>query len=180
MTGDSWYGSIPGYDEVREFQQKLAKQLEWLPGSIGMGNPQMSQASAEFRKNAIKMDGMPLVMFTSFGMAANGQAGQSAASQQNAQTSQQQSASDNTPTNPKDAIAKSLGGFFKKKKQESDSNASTTSSSGVPQPAPVAGSMMDVTTEVTAYSKDSLDASLFDIPAGYTQMQPPQADATAK
>jgi hypothetical protein len=37
--------------------------------------------------------------------------------------------------------------------------------------------MMDMTIEVTSYSKDSLDASLFDAPAGYAQVQP---DASSK
>jgi hypothetical protein len=32
--------------------------------------------------------------------------------------------------------------------------------------------MMDMTIEVTSYSKDSLDASLFEVPAGYAQVQP--------
>ena len=34
-----------------------------------------------------------------------------------------------------------------------------------------------VAVQVTSYSKDSLDASLFDVPSGYTQMQ---ADAGGK
>jgi hypothetical protein len=37
--------------------------------------------------------------------------------------------------------------------------------------------MMDMTIEVTSYSKDSLDAGLFDVPAGYAQVQP---DASRK
>jgi hypothetical protein len=32
--------------------------------------------------------------------------------------------------------------------------------------------MMDVTTEVTSYSQDSLDASLFEVPAGHALVQP--------
>jgi hypothetical protein len=124
MTADSWYGTIPGYDEVREFYVKMAKELNWLPASMGMANPQMTQAAEEFKKNAIKM-----------------------------------------------------GGLFKKKQQPpSDSSANAGGASGAtnapPPPAPVAGSMMDMTIEVTSYSKDSLDASLFEVPAGYAQVQP--------
>ena len=183
MTGDGWYGPVPGYDEVRQFYVKMAKELDWLPGSMGMTSPQMKQAGEEFRKNSLQMDGMPLVQFTSFGMAASSQEGQSgntqASTTQSSQQPSQSSASDNsTPTNPREAIGKSLGGLFGKKKkqqQQNDSGTSTaanTTSSGVPQPAPAPGSMMDVMTEVTSYSTDSLDASLFDVPAGYTQVQP--------
>jgi len=182
MTGDAWYGTVPGYDEVRRFYQKMAKELEWLPGSVGMANPQMTQATEEFKKNALTVDGMPLVEYTSFGMASSGQgaqAGQSGSGQTAEQTQPQQdkssSSNDSTPSNPKDAITQKLGGMFKKKQQpqqQTDTSTSASSNSTAPPPpAPVAGSMMDVTIEVTSYSKDSLDASLFAVPAGYTQVQ---------
>jgi hypothetical protein len=180
MTADSWYGTIPGYEEVREFRQKLAKELNWLPGSLGIkSNPQMSQASAEMRKNSLKVEGMPVVQFTSIGMSANGQNSSQNANAQTPPPQQSQTSSndDSTPTNPRDAISKGIGGLFNKKKQQqqNDSN-SNTSANGVPAPASVPGSLMDATTEVTSYSKDSLDASLFDVPAGYSQVQ---ADASA-
>lgn len=174
MTGDAWYGEVPGYDEVRQFNLKLAKELDWLPGSIGISNSQVSAAADEFRKSSIKMDGMPLLMYSSMGMSATGQGAQGSAGQ--TQPPPQQSSSDSTPTNPRDALAKGFGGLFKKKQQQNDSTANaagTTAPSNVPPPpAPVPGSLMDITTQVTSYSKDSLDASLFDVPAGYTQMQP--------
>lgn len=181
MTGDSWYGTIPGYEEVRQFYMKMANELNWLPGSMGMANPQMSQAAEEFRKNSLKMDGMPLVEYSSFGMAANSQGSQSGSNQSAEQSDPQQQTSsagnDSTPTNPKDAITKSLGGLFKKKQQQQQQSDSANASSAPPQPASPPGSMMDVTTQVTSYSKDSLDASLFDVPSGYTQMR---ADAGGK
>ena len=181
MTGDSWYGTIAGYEEVRQFYMKMAQELNWLPGSMGMANPQMSQAADEFRKNSLKMDGMPLVEYSSFGMAANSQGSQSGSNQGAGQSETQQqtssSSNDSTPTNPRDAITKSLGGLFKKKQQQQQQSDSANASSAPPQPASPPGSMMDVTTQVTSYSKDSLDASLFDVPSGYTQMP---ADAGGK
>jgi hypothetical protein len=192
MTADAWYGSIPGYEEVRQFYQKMAKELDWLPGSVGISNSQMTQAADEFRKNAIKMDGMPLLEYTSLGMSATGQGGQNAGGQgSTAQTSQQQdqgsqtsSSNNSTPTSARDAITKGLGGLFgrkKKEQQQSDSsNASGGSSAGgPPAPPPAPGSMMDMKIEVTSYSTDSLDASLFDVPAGYAQVPavPPNSSA---
>jgi len=45
MNSDSWIApSVPGYDEVRQFYIRMAKELDWLPGTMGnmMGmNPQM-------------------------------------------------------------------------------------------------------------------------------------------
>jgi hypothetical protein len=186
MTADSWYGTVPGYEELRDFYMKMAKEMNWLPGSLGMGNPQMSAAAEEFKKNAIKMDGMPLLQYTSFGMAANGQAGQGqgSAGQGSAdQGAQQQpppsSSNDSTPTSASGAIAKGLGGLFKKKQQQSSdaSAAGASNPNNPPPPAAIPGSMMDMTIEVTSYSKDSLDAGLFDVPAGYAQVQ---ADASGK
>jgi hypothetical protein len=181
MTGDSWYGSIPGYEEVRQFYIKMAKELNWLPGSMGMANPQMSQAAEEFRKNSLKMDGMPLVQYSSFGMAGNAQRSQPGDNQSAGQSQPQQQTSsasnDSTPTNPKDAITKSLGGLFKKKQQQQQQTETANASSAPPQPPSPPGSMMDVTTQVTSDSKDSLDDSLFDVPSGYTQVQ---ADAGVK
>jgi len=177
MTGDAWYGTVPGYDEVRHFYVKLAKELQWLPGSMGMANPQMTQATEEFKKNSLQVEGMPLVEFTSFGMAANGQGGGEQAAGQTQPPDKSSASNDSTPSSPQGAVAKSLGGLFGKKKQPQPSDSSASSSSGVSQPAPVAGSMMDMTVEVTSYSKDSLDDSLFDVPAGYVQVQP---DASGK
>jgi hypothetical protein len=182
MTSDAWYGTVPGYDELRDFYKKMAKELDWLPNSMGMGNPQMSAAAEEFKKNAVKMDGMPLLQYTSFGMSANGQAGQGSADQSAQQPPPPSTSNDSTPTSPSGAIAKSLGGLFGKKKQQqqadSNANASTASNpNNPPPPAAVPGSMMDMTIEVTSYSKDSLDAGLFDVPTGYAQIQ---VDASGK
>jgi hypothetical protein len=180
MTSDSWYGTVPGYEELRSFYVKMAKELNWLPGSIGMGaaNPQMGQAMDEFKKNAIKMDGMPLLQYTSFGLAGMAQETQP---DQAAQQPPPASNDNSVPTSASGAIAKGLGGLFAKKKhQQADENAKADAPNpnNPPPPTPVAGSMMDMTIEVTSYSKDSVDASLFDVPAGYAQVQP--ADANPK
>lgn len=181
MTGDSWYGTIPGYEEVRQFYVKMAKEVNWLPGSMGMSNAQMGQAAAELRKNAVKVDGMPLVQFTSFGLASNGQTGQGAGQDSAGQPPQNQNSSnDSTPTSPKEALAKGIGGLFGKKKEKQQQNEAAKDPNAIPAPAPIPGSMMDMKIEVLSYSKESLDASLFEIPAGYTQVQADTKTENAK
>jgi hypothetical protein len=178
MTSDSWYGTVPGYEELRAFYMKMAKELNWLPGSVGMSNPQMGPAMDEFKKNSIKMDGMPLLQYTSFGLAGTGQDTQSA--DQPAQQSPP-TADNSTPTSASGAIAKGLGGLFAKKKQQQadkEAAANAAPSTNPPPPPPIPGSLMDMTIQVTSYSKDSLDASLFELPVGYTEVQP--AAATTK
>jgi hypothetical protein len=77
MKSDSWIApSVPGYDEMRQFYLKMAKELDWLPGtmvdSMNMASPQLDPAMEEFSKNAVKINGMPLLQYVSFGIAATG------------------------------------------------------------------------------------------------------------
>ncbi len=173
LNSDSWIAeSVPGYDEMQQFYLKMAKELNWLPGTMGSMagmNSQMGSAMDEFRKNAIKVKGMPLLTTVSMGMGVSGmpadQAGQPAR-QQPAPAQQTSDSSSSVPTNAKDAITKGfgsmLGGFGKKKKQQ-DQQAADAGSAQPSSP----NSLMDTTTQVMSYSSDSLDKSLFDIPAGY-------------
>ena len=170
VNSDSWIAaSVPGYSEVKEFYVKLAKELDWLPGAMGSMagmnmNPQMGPAMEEFRKNAVKLQGMPLLQTMSMGMGAQGQQVQAPPPQQD--TSQNQ---DSKPASAKDAITKGLGGMFGHKKKDQDSSNSSGDSAS--KPASDSGSLMDMQTEVTSYSSSSLDKGLFEIPAGFTQVQ---------
>jgi hypothetical protein len=156
MTADSWIAPVKGHDELKAFSLRLAKELDWLPGAVVGANPQMNVASVEMRKSTAKLNGMPLLTYTSMGMGA-GQAGNSA-------QSQPQSQSQSHSSNPVSAI----GGLFGKKKK--DDNAQQDSSAAGTQ-ASANGSLMDITTEVTSISTSRLDAALFEIPAGFKQIE---------
>jgi hypothetical protein len=180
VKSNSWITpNIPGYEEVTAFNQKLAKDLDWMPGTVMGGNPQMSQGMAQLRQNAAALKGFPLLQYVSMGMAATGQTAAQGGQAQQAQPSSTAAESPTQSTNPGDAIAKGLGGmlggFGRRKKQQQDQSAQASSaggeSSGLP-PAPPAtqGSLMDMTIQVTTYSSDSLDAGLFSVPQGYTQV----------
>jgi hypothetical protein len=183
VNSDSWIASsVPGYGEVRDFYTKLAKELDWLPGTMGSMagmnvNPQMGPAMEEFRKSAVKLQGMPLLQTMSFGMGAEGQ--QAQAPQPRGQPTAQQTPQnqDSQPTSARDAIGKGLGGIFGHKKKQQDQDASSNSGSTSAPPSSSSGSLMDMQTEVTSYSNNSLDKALFEIPAGYTQVQRDPAEA---
>lgn len=174
LNSDSWIAeSVPGYDEMQQFYVKMAKELNWLPrtmGSMAGMNSQMGSAMDEFRKNAIKVKGMPLVTYVSMGMGVTGASADQTAQANTQQPAQQTSdQSSSVPTNTKDAISKGLGnmlgGFGKKKKQQDQQDADANTA----QPASP-NSLMDTTTQVMSYSSDMLDKSLFDVPAGYVQV----------
>ena len=179
VKSNSWITpNIPGYEELQAFNQKLAKELAWVPGETTGGNAQMSQGMAQLRQNAGALKGFPLVQYISMGMAGNGQTAPQGEPTQQAQTPPSQSSTQ--INSPSDALTKGLGsmlgGFGRKKKQQADQSAqggsASPDSAGLP-PAPPAtpGSFMDLTVQVTGYSSDALDNALFSIPSGYTQVQ---------
>jgi hypothetical protein len=187
ITSDSWMApSVPGYDELRAFQMKLAKELNWLPGTFGgmmganMSNPQMGSAMQEFRKNAGKVQGVPLSQVVSIGMASNGApSGQNATNAQSQNPPPQQTSDDNSiPTTKSAAVMKGFGGLFgKKKKQQQDQQPDSSQNSSQPSTSSSQTSiLMEVTSEVTSFSSESLDSTLFGAPSGYTQV-PGNADA---
>ncbi len=127
-----------------------------------------------------------------------GQPNQSAQPDSSQQPNQQSSAQAETqpskPATPGSAISQGVGnmlggfgGFGRKKKKQQDQqqqdtsqntsqaasqNSAPASNSAQTPPAPASsGSFMDMTVEVTAFSSDSLSGDLFDIPAGYKQVE---------
>lgn len=172
VNTDQWIAEdVPGYSEIRQFYLKMAKELDWVPGQVtqGMANSNMQISLAELRKsNLAHITGMPVVTYVSMTLGGNAAAGQAAAQQPPPPPPPQQHEDDSIPTTASGAVMKGLGGMFKKKKEQQKQQESQAAN---PNPASTPGSLMDMQTEVTSYSSDSLDASLFAPPAGYTQTQ---------
>jgi hypothetical protein len=179
MNTDAWIApDVPGYDEMRQFYMRMSKELDWMPGMMGnmMGmNAQMGPAMKEFQKNIATLKGMPLLQNMSFGMGGAGMTqGQAADSRPTPPPQHQADDSGSVPTSARDAISKGFGGMlggFGKKKKQKDAPAETADAPSSDQSASASGALMEMRTEVTQYSRDSLDKQLFEIPAGYTQVQ---------
>lgn len=151
VDSDSYIAPVKGYDEVKRFYQRMAKELDWVPGAVLGANPQIAPAMVEYRKSTTALSGMPLFSLVSVGMA-----GQPGAQQQPSHDDQKSSA------NP----MSSIGGLFGKKKKKDDAAQDDKSTpSGTP------GSLMDTSTEVTSVSTSAVDASLFKVPDGYKQVE---------
>jgi hypothetical protein len=179
MNSDAWLASsVPGYDEMRQFYVRMAKQLDWLPGTMGNMagmNAQMGPAMQEFQKNLVAVKGMPLLQNISFGMASTGVPQNQTTASQPSQPPPPQQSDDrgSVPTSTGDAISKGMGsvfGSFGKKKKQHDQDAAASSNSAQ-QSGSASGALMEMQIEVTQYSNGSVDGGLFDIPAGYTQVQ---------
>ena len=152
VNSDAYIAQVKGHDELKRFYSRMAKELNWLPGELLGSSAQVSQPMVEYRKSAANLNGMPLLSYVSVGFGPNpGTTGQAAATQP-------------TPEEKKgNIVSKGLGGMFgRKNKQEQQQNTSSEQAGG---------SLMDMTIEVKSISNGSLDASLFEVPAGFKQVQ---------
>jgi hypothetical protein len=147
--------SVRGYDEVKEFYRRLAEELKWAPGGGVSADPRTAKAMADTLKNSEALKGMPLLEVLKLKPS-----GTSQTSGHNAQGTSSES-SDATSSNG--ALVKGLGGIFggKKKKDQTQSE----------DPSGDDSSLMTTTLEVTSFSSSALDSQLFEVPAGYTQIQ---------
>jgi hypothetical protein len=154
VNADTYFASVKAYEDVRRFHLRMAKELDWVPGEALSGsNVRISQPMVEYRKNLDSMTGMPLLSYVSVGAGANpGTTGQSASGQPEKKDSG-------------NVVTKSLGGMFGRKKKQDDSAQPQDGSNA-------GGSLMDMTTEVTSITPGPVDAGLFEIPAGFKQVDP--------
>ena len=110
MNLDQWIApSVPGYDEIKQFYMKMAKELDWVPGQVsqGMANSGMQVNLAELRKsNMAHVQGMPLVQYTSMTLAGSGSAAADAqsASHSRKRQPQPQHQDNSIPTSTSDAV----------------------------------------------------------------------------
>jgi hypothetical protein len=181
---------VPGYLEFAQFYRRMAQEVNWmtLPAMNVQIDPRVAQGMSELQKNSDALKGFPLLSYVSMTIAAT-QNGQPVTmdSQNGAQTPppnapppQTSSSSDNSiPTSPSAAVMKGLGGLFGRKKQDNSAAPSSQGGTGSsqaggtapPNPNSNPNALIEITTQVTAFTDSSLDGGLFDIPAGYTQMQ---------
>jgi hypothetical protein len=175
ITTDAWYAPVPGYQDVREFHKKMAVKLGNTFGS-GMqqiaqmaalqsgGKGDMNESMEQVAKELSKIDGVPVESVVRMGGSGTTASGTSSASAPQAEPEKQQSAGS--------AIAGAtlgrLGGFGRKKKD--DQPQEQPSSSG--QTSQSSGMLMEMTMNLTSFSSAPADASKFEVPAGFKQVEP--------
>ncbi|HTS62981.1 MAG TPA: hypothetical protein VMH28_13220 [Candidatus Acidoferrales bacterium] len=162
ITTDMWIApAAPGYQEVREFHRRLAEKLAWAPGgNMFMSNPDAAKGMAEVYKEVAKLDGVPVEQFISMG--GEGQPG--AAPQQGQQPQQQAD---------KPSIGNVLGGRFGLgKKKSSSTDTPPPSDSNAQNAQSGAGSLLQMTTELSSFSNASVDDAQFAVPAGFKKVEP--------
>ena len=170
--------SVSGYQEFAQFYRRMAQEVSWmkLPALGIKVDPRVEQGMSDLEQNSDALKGFPLLSYVTMTLSANpsGQPGDATNNTQNQQPpdpprSTTSSSDNSVPTSASAAMMKGLGGLFNKKKQDNAADSSQSSAPRNPNSNP--NSLIEITTQVTAFSDSSLDGGLFDVPAGYTQLQ---------
>jgi len=152
VIDDAWMANVPGYEQVKAFRQKMAQKMarEFQPelSRMAMADPRMMQGLSESAKELSKVSGVPVETIMKMGSGITvdttdpGQKGPSV----------------------RDAITGSLP--FGRKKKNDD-----------PPPDPKndqkqdgAALLLEMTTDMSDFSTAAVDASKFDVPSGFKQV----------
>jgi hypothetical protein len=185
MVADMWIApDVAGYAEVRDFYRRMAEKLGWMPGMSMMGGQNSGKAMAELYKEAAKLNGVPVLQITKMNMGGAAAQGEQAAGtpppQQQPQpqvdaTSAAGSAVGSRLGGRLGGLAGGLGGLGRRRQQQQQPPPEQTQTQpaaqgGEQQAAAGAGSLMEMTTELTGFSSAPVDASKFEVPAGFKQV----------
>jgi hypothetical protein len=188
ITADMWIAPQAGYDEVSQFHQRMGQKLNWAPGAgmFSQGRGDIARAMADVQKEAAKLDGLPVFQVVKMGMKGEpGQAGaagaarpaeQPPARQPEAQPAERPSVGGALGRLGGGRLGR-LGGLGRGKKTETQPEpqqpqppAETAPAQGQQQ-ADLSGALMEITTELTNFSSAPVDASKFEVPAGFRQVE---------
>jgi hypothetical protein len=167
---------IAGADELREFAKRVSN-LGWAPSGVtGMNRPEMAKAMAEMYKTNGTMEGLPLLTILSVN---GGIPGMPAASPSADDGSQSSASSPSSADAAAAAMAKlgGLGGMIARRKQKAQSQDSTNAT---PPANSNPGALMEITMEVTSYSIQPVDPSLFQVPEGFKKTDTPTPRGVSK
>jgi hypothetical protein len=160
IVSDAWMAPVAGYEEIKAFELKMAQKMGAIfrPGMAqqAMANPDMVQGMAQAAKEMAKVDGVPIENVTRMGgsieeLQAAGEAKPIEKPEEKQSTGAVAA-----------GIAGRLSGFGRKKEDK---------------PAPASeekqGSSMlvEMTSERSLFSTTSVDASKFEVPAGFKETE---------
>jgi hypothetical protein len=169
---------VSGFDEQNRFHMKYAQKMASpeLLKSMGTSpamrqDPRMADSAQAMQKKMEALDGMAILTIMSFNISGTPSA-ETKAAQSDSQ--QRPSSSERQPENVGEAIGKALGGFGgfgRKKKKEEPPPAETSQPKASSSDGKETATLMSTVTEVKNFSSAPLNASLFEVPAGYKLKQ---------
>lgn len=176
---DNWLATVPGYEEVRAFQRRMGAKMGYLFGSgmsqIGAMQPQAMRGFAQVAEEMAKVDGVPVEQVMRMG--GSGDTPDSGANQQPRQQNPQAQPQSDQQTAGSAAAAAALGrlGFGRNRNKGNGQQPSQQEPSAAGGASSSSDSLMEMTTQLTSFSSGPADASKFEIPAGFKQVENPMA-----
>lgn len=172
MTSDMWIApKVAGYEEIANFYRRMAEKIDWAPGGGMMtANSDVAKAWKELYKEGSKMNGIPVLQTIRMG----GPAGDGQAQQGEAAAPQQQQEARAEKPSVGGALGGALGGrlggfggFGRKKKPAEEPQQAQPAQQAPAQQQSAPGSLLEMTSELSGFSAAPVDASKFEVPAGF-------------
>jgi hypothetical protein len=179
ITNDMYLApEIPGYDEVRDFDRRYALKMGTvMSGAVNpqlmamMQQPAAGKGMADMVEEMGKLKGVPVLQIMRMGTTADGTPLPAASEAPLPAPPPPPSAGEVAKQTASSALAASLpfGGFGRKKTQPAPPPDANSGSS-------TAAILVESSTQLASFSKASVDASQFNPPAGYKQVEPRQIE----
>ena len=154
---DAWMANVPGYDQVKAFHQKMGQKLarEFQPelSRMAMSDPRMMQGMSEAAKEMSKVAGVPVQTVMKMGSGI---------------TVDTTDSSSQKGPGVRDAITGSLPFGRKKKNDDPPPDQKQDQKKGQDSSGPAL--LLQMTTDMSDFSTLAVEASKFDIPAGFKQV----------
>jgi hypothetical protein len=163
--------------ELRDFDLKMAEKMGFVEGGAmaGLLN-QYADAMKRLQEKLKELNGYPLASTFSIVNTTHGEEKAKTEAQAKEPTEKQAEAEEETPMTEKKDVKSALGGLFKKKvkdegKKKEEEKQKEQQGKTQAQPGPK--TVVEVTTETQSIATSSIDASVFEIPAGYKKVETP-------
>jgi len=166
LETDTWLAAdIEGYEQVRAFYQRMGEKFGRMFGS-GSYNfaPGMAKGFAELAAETAKLQGIPVLQISKMTQTMDGKPVPGFGGVTMPTRGQVGAAATDSVAGAALGRFGGLGGLGRKKKEEAPAPQTATD-------APPAGPMMETTTQLSKFSSAAVDASKFDVPAGFKQVE---------
>lgn len=159
--------NVPGYAEVAAFYKKMSEQMNWTPGG-GMfaQQPEIAKGMAEATREIAKMNGAPV--FQKMVMGPEGMPAPTSDGPTPAAAQEQQQPKPSAGSVIGGALGGRFGGFGRKKNDQPAQEQPQQQQQQ--QSAAASGAMIEMETTYSNFATTA-DASLFEIPAGFKQVE---------
>jgi hypothetical protein len=156
VIDDAWMATVPGYEQVKAFRQKMAQKMarEFQPelSRIAMTDPRLMQGMAESAKELSKVSGVPVETVMKMGTGIT--------------VDTTDSSSEKQGPGVRDAITSSIP--FGRRKKDPEPEPKPSAKNDPKQSS--AALLLEMTTDMSGFSTTAVDASRFDVPAGFKKV----------